>query len=289
MQNTSPLNDFSPERLQSVMDTVRIYNSFFILLIIAIFVAFVALLIVLARNDKARKSLKRNATFLAETISAQEDERRRISQELHDTVSQNIKALLLLQKECLEAAQGQALADDLARIVELERKNQSQLRAIIQNLALPAPSGVPFKNILMDLCEQFSKQSAVECKFFCAAEVDLERFSAQARRHIMRIIQEALNNAKTHAQAQETGVVIQKREGKIRIMIFDDGIGIDLDSKSGSLPYQKGQTHFGMTGMEMRAALLGGSLSVRSSKDTGTEICVELPTEDAERPEEAGE
>ncbi|MBR5965731.1 MAG: sensor histidine kinase [Treponema sp.] len=265
------------DSLESLMDAVRIYNSFFVLLIAAIFVASVALLVVLARNAKARKNLKRNTSFLAETIWAQEEERRRISQELHDTVSQNIKALLLLQKECLEAAQGQADKERIKKIIELEKLNQSQLRAIIQNLALPAPSGVPFKNILMDLCEQFSKQSAIECKFFCADQVDLERFSAQARRHIMRIIQEALNNAKTHAQAQETGVVIQKREGKIRIMIFDDGIGIDLDSNSGSLPYQKGQTHFGMTGMEMRAALLGGSLSVRSSKDTGTEICLELP------------
>lgn len=96
--------EFSQERFQLLMETLRIYNSFFILLIAAIFVAFAALLYVLARNVRARKSLKQNTTFLNETISAQEDERRRISQELHDTVSQNIKVLLLMEKECQEGA-----------------------------------------------------------------------------------------------------------------------------------------------------------------------------------------
>ena len=60
-------------------------------------------------------------------------------------------------------------------------------------------------------------------------------------------------------------------------MIFDDGTGFPATAPDGSLSYIEGQTHFGMTGMEMRAALLGGSLTVQSSKDTGTEIRVELP------------
>ena len=259
------------DELELLKETLRIYNSFFILLIVAIFAAFVALLYVLARNVRARKNLKSNATFLNETISAQEDERHRISQELHDTVSQNIKVLLLMEKECQEGAQGQEQKERIQRIIDLEKQNQKQLRAIIQNLALPGLKELPFKNAIADLCAQFSNDSGFPCRFYADPQVDLQRFSAQERHHILRIIQEALNNAKNHAKAQETGVMIQKREGKIRVMIYDDGTGIDGDSRSPS------QTHFGMSGMEMRAALLGGSLSVHSSKDTGTKICVDLP------------
>lgn len=263
--------EFTLENFELLTETLRIYNSFFILLIIAIFAAFVALLHVLARNVKARKNLKSNTTFLNETISAQEDERRRISQELHDTVSQNIKVLLLMQKECQEGAQGQEQKERIQKIIDLEKQNQKQLRAIIQNLALPGLKELPFKNAIADLCANFSQDSGIPCRFYADPKIDLQRFSAEDRHHILRIIQEALNNAKNHAKAQETGVVIQKREDKIRVMIYDDGTGFDGGSRSPS------QTHFGMSGMEMRAALLGGSLSVHSSKDTGTKICVDLP------------
>lgn len=259
------------DELELLKETLRIYNSFFILLIAAIFVAFAALLYVLARNVRARKSLKRNTTFLNETISAQEDERRRISQELHDTVLQNIKVLLLMQKECQESAQGQEQKERIQKIIDLEKQNQAQLRAIIQNLALPGLKDLPFKKAIADLCVQFSKAGGIPCSFYADPQVDLQRFSAEERHHILRIIQEALNNAKNHAKAQETGVVIQKREDKIRVMIYDDGTGIDSDRRSYS------QGHFGMSGMEMRAALLGGTLEIHSSKDTGTKIIVDLP------------
>ena len=271
------------DELELLKETLRIYNSFFILLIVAIFAAFVALLYVLARNVRARKNLKSNATFLNETISAQEDERRRISQELHDTVSQNIKVLLLMEKECQEGAQGQEQKEQIQKIIDLEKQNQKQLRAIIQNLALPGLKELPFKNAIADLCAQFSNDSGIPCRFYADPQVDLQRFSAQERHHILRIIQEALNNAKNHAKAQETGVVIQKREDKIRVMIYDDGSGIDYDNRSHS------QSHFGMSGMEMRAALLGGTLEVHSSKDTGTKICVDLPAgADAEQAANGG-
>ncbi len=259
------------DELELLKETLRIYNSFFILLIVAIFAAAVALLYVLARNVRARKNLKSNTTFLNETVSAQEDERRRISQELHDTVSQNIKVLLLMEKECQEGAQGYEQKERIQKIIDLEKQNQKQLRAIIQNLALPGLKELPFKNTIADLCAQFSNDSGIPCRFYADPQVDLQRFSAQERHHILRIIQEALNNAKSHAKAQETGVMIQKREDKIRVMVYDDGIGIDNDRRSHK------QAHFGMSGMEMRAALLGGTLAVHSSKDTGAKICVDLP------------
>ena len=267
------------DQIQPFMETLSLYTSFFFMLIIVSFVIFIVVLILLVRNVKTKKNLSKNKSFLAETIAVQEEERRRISQELHDTVSQNIKALLLLQKECEEMAQdvSQPLQEQVQKIITLEKQNQKQLRSIIQNLAVPALKDVPFKSVISDLCEQFTSQSQIPCNFFVAPEVDLENFSLEERHHILRIIQEALNNARIHAKPEETGVVIRRNEDKIRIMIFDDGTGFPATEPDGTLPYIEGQTHFGLTGMEMRAALLGGTLTVQSSKDTGTEIRVELP------------
>lgn len=89
-----------------------------------------------------------------------------------------------------------------------------------------------------------------------------------------------MNNARTHAKAEETSVVIrkipdpQKGSNLIRIMIFDDGLGFDSEKQMASV---NATSHFGMSGMEMRAKLLDGTLSVNSSPDTGTEVRLELP------------
>ena len=311
------------EQMQSLVETLDIYTSFFLMLIVVCFVAFIVLLVLLVHSIKARRNLKKNRAFLAETITVQEEERRRISQELHDTVSQNIKALLLLEKGCAElleaapatppraAANGDAVpgaendggAESVAvlpairtqieKIITLEKQNQSQLRSIIQNLTIPALKDIPFKTVIADLCDQFNKQSGIPCAFFVAPDVDLEQFSTENKHHILRIIQEALNNARVHANPEETSVIIRNaadgadgetgktvRGGNIRIMIFDDGKGFDpVAGKNGSHVNIPGSTnHFGMSGMEMRAALLGGTLDIQSSAETGTEIRLEIPT-----------
>ena len=298
----------SQEQLQSLIEMLDIYTSFFLMLIVVCFVVFIVLLVLLARSIKTRRSLTKNRAFLAETITVQEEERRRISQELHDTVSQNIKALLLLEKECAEFVDSDAenqsavekqslIKEQIKRIIELEKQNQSQLRSIIQNLTIPALKDIPFKTVIADLCDQFNKQSGIPCAFFVSPDVDLDQFSIENKQHILRIIQEALSNARVHANPEETSVIIRKAAvgadsdaekiieknthsgEKIRIMIFDDGKGFEsANLKNGELPLVGGTKHFGMSGMEMRATLLGGTLTVQSSEETGTEIRVEIPT-----------
>ncbi|WP_442718531.1 sensor histidine kinase [Treponema sp.] len=87
-----------------------------------------------------------------------------------------------------------------------------------------------------------------------------------------------------HAKAEETSVVIRNVEysgkdgaalphhDKIRIMIFDDGTGFDTAAL-----YAASGLHFGMRGMEMRAKLLGGTLTITSKPETGTEVRVDVP------------
>lgn len=260
--------------LQDLTSALSLYTSFFIFLVVLTFAAFIILMVILIHNIKSRKNLKDNRQFIEETIGVQEEERRRISQELHDTVSQNIKALLLSQKELKDRCTDANLLSELEKIISLEKKNQKELRAIIQNLSVPALASIPFKTVINDLCEQFYAQSKIPCKFFIAPDLSLDTFTTEQKHHILRIIQEALNNARTHAKAEETSVVIRRGENAVRIMIFDDGQGFD----SGKQPASgDASSHFGMSGMEMRAKLLGGNLSVNSSPDTGTEVRLELP------------
>ena len=264
------------------------------------FASFVVVLFILIHNIKNRKNLQGNREFISEIIQTQEAERNRISRELHDTVSQNIKTLLLKEKELSAILSDSDSKSDeiqfkIEKIISLEKQNQKQLRTIIRNLAVPTVGNIPFKTVINDLCEQFKEQSGIDCSFFVSPDVMLDDFSKEQKHHILRIIQEALNNAKTHAKASETSIVIRKvsRNGNDRrsepvpeqnlqtgedficIMIFDDGQGFADAAQTESGLYS--QNHFGMSGMEMRAKLLGGSLVVQSTAEAGTEVRLEIP------------
>ena len=287
------------QQLQDLLSALSLYTSFFFLLIVLCFASFVAVLFSLIHNIKNRKNLQGNREFISEIIQTQEAERNRISRELHDTVSQNIKTLLLKEKELSAVLSDYNFKSDeiqfkIEKIISLEKQNQKQLRTIIQNLAVPAVGNIPFKTVINDLCEQFKEQSGMDCSFFVSPEVELDDFSKEQKHHILRIIQEALNNAQTHAKASETSIVIRKvsrnvnrrsepvpeqnlqaGEDFICIMIFDDGQGFAGTAQIESGLYS--QNHFGMSGMEMRAKLLGGSLVVQSTAEAGTEVRLEIP------------
>ncbi|MEL3906980.1 MAG: histidine kinase [Treponema sp.] len=295
-----PVESLTEQELQDLLSALNLYTSFFLFLIVLCFVAFITILVILIRNIENRKSLKDNRTFISEIIQTQEDERKRISQELHDTVSQNIKTLLIEQKRLLSdmgsisrtvpneniSAEETSAIKHIEQIIKLERQNQKELRAIIRNLSIPLLSTVPFKTVINDLCEQFSEQSDIPCTFFVEQDVTFEHFTNEQKHHIVRIIQEALNNVRIHADAEETSVIIRKvghsekdvsvltHHDKIRIMIFDDGIGFDTTAI-----HDAGRLHFGMSGMEMRAKLLGGTLIITSRPETGTEVRLEVPLE----------
>lgn len=286
------------QELHDLLSALNLYASFFLFLIVVCFIAFITILVILINNIKKRKLLKENRTFISEIIQTQEKERKRISQELHDTVSQNIKTLLIEQKRFLSelngtsglfqtrdaAAPNTSAIEKLEKIISLEQQNQKELRAIIQNLSIPLLDSVPFKTVIHDLCEQFSEQSGLPCTFFVEQNAALEDFTTEQKHHILRIIQEALNNVRAHAKAEETSVVIRTAEysgkdgaalphhDKIRIMIFDDGTGFDTTAL-----YAESELHFGMRGIEMRAKLLGGTLTITSKPETGTEVRVEVP------------
>lgn len=288
------------QQLQDLLSALSLYTSFFFLLIVLCFASFVAVLFSLIHNIKNRKNLQGNREFVSEIIQTQEAERNRISRELHDTVSQNIKTLLLKEKELSAVlsdsdSKGDEIQFKIEKIIDLEKQNQKQLRTIIQNFAVPAVGNIPFKTVINDLCERFKEQSGIECSFFVSPDVGLDDFSKEQKHHILRIIQEALNNAQTHAKASETSIVIRKvsRNGNDRrsepvseqnlqagedficIMIFDDGQGFAGAAQIESGRYS--QNHFGMSGMEMRAKLLGGSLVVQSTAEAGTEVRLEIP------------
>lgn len=283
----------SKELLVKMLDMFIVF--IFIMIAFAVVVS-IFVFVMFFKNAKNIKELKENKKFIEEIIIAQEDERRRISMELHDNVIQNMKAINLLAKNLASKTKDKEAKTTAEKIAEEEKQNQKNLRKIVQNLYTIEVENVSIKSILIDLCKKFSEQTQIETKFYFSPEIsesETERFSDEEKYHIVRIVQESLLNAKKYSFATEVGVSVQKEENKLKFIVFDNGKGFacaenadDSQSNASSQNAAGSQTsrnfsqepknHFGISGMQMRAKLLGGKLTIKSFKDVGTEICLEI-------------
>lgn len=255
---------------------IFIMIAFSLVVSIFIFVMFI-------KNAKNIKELKENKKFIREIIIAQEDERKRISMELHDNVIQNMKAINLLAKNLESKTKDKDTKIMAKKIADEESENQKNLRKIVQNLYTIEVENVSIKSILIDLCKKFSEQTAIETKFYFSPQItdnEIERFSDEEKYHIARIVQESLLNAKKYSKATEVSVSVQKEENALKFMVFDNGKGFECAETSQSVTVLQNasepQNHFGLSGMKMRAKLLGGNLIIKSFKDVGTEVCLEI-------------
>lgn len=221
-----------------------------------------------AQEQAERQALR--AQFVSGVIAAQEEERRRIARELHDSTGQSLTSLLVgLQalEQTHDATQRQPIGD-LRRIVG-ETLNEvhslaRQLRpSVLDDLGLAAA----LERYIADYRERY------------ALPVDLvirglneRRLSPEVETTIYRIIQEALTNVARHAQADQVSVMIERRDAKTLVIVEDNGIGLDLTAAT-----RGSRERLGLYGIRERAELLGGKVIIESEPGHGTSLFVELP------------
>ena len=101
-----------------------------------------------------------------------------------------------------------------------------------------------------------------------------ERFSTEVETALYRVVQEAMANVARHARATRADVLLQLRDGRVMVMVEDNGVGFEPEQVR-----QRGD-HVGLLGLEERAEALGGTLTVESAPGVGTTIVVEVPIAD---------
>jgi signal transduction histidine kinase len=218
---------------------------------------------VLAGNERLQ-------TLSRKLVEMQEDERRRVSRELHDEAGQTLTSLLLtlrlLEREAGPGGAVTARAEDLRRIAESIQETLHRVATGLRPVALDHLGLVP---ALQQLVGNFSTSGGPNIVLETLGFGD-GRLTTEVETALYRIAQEALTNAVRHAAAREIAVVLERREGHLVLIVEDDGRGFDADlaSRSGRL---------GMIGMRERAEMLGGRLLMESSPGSGTTIVVEVP------------
>jgi len=224
---------------------------------------------------EVRKMQENLRFYLKEVLQAQEEERKRISRELHDDAGQSL-LLLIHRLDALasdpESKLSKQSKEKITRLHGLAVKILDGLRhyaqelrpAILDHMGLVAALGWMAEN----LDRERRTKVVVEVR---GTECEL---SPEAKLVLFRIAQEALNNVKKHSGATRAVVKLEYEPQKIILTVTDNGKGFELPERLSDLA---SIGKLGLTGMEERARLLGGTLQVQSKLGQGTTITAELP------------
>ncbi len=223
------------------------------------------------RELQHKEALRRQ--LLKQLMNAQEEERRRISLELHDEAGQSLTSLLvglsaLESSSCPEGVKEQvrALRDVAAQTLEAMHNLSGELRPrALDDLGLVTA--------LERYLRCYGRRYGLSVDFQTVGLRD-GRLDPDVETALYRIIQEALTNVARHAQASSVSVLLERRGGSLLAIVEDDGQGFDLER----LRYPNGEReHLGLYGMEERASMVGGTLTVESAPGGGTTVFVEVP------------
>ncbi|OGO01418.1 MAG: hypothetical protein A2Y90_01785 [Chloroflexi bacterium RBG_13_52_12] len=229
----------------------------------------------IARDITEQKRMNENLRFyLHQATRAQEEERKRISHELHDDT---IQALVVLSRQ-LDALTtgGHGLSEEAQqKLEELWKQTDSILqgvRRLSQDLRPAAIDRLGLLPAIQWLAEEVSKYSGVVTKVNVIGKE--HRLPEEGAIALFRIIQEALRNVWRHSGATSAEITIEFSDKSTRITVSDNGKGFKLAGKVGDLA-KDGK--LGLAGMQERAQLVGGTISVKSEPGKGTTITVEAP------------
>jgi len=207
-------------------------------------------------------------------IISQEDERRKISRELHDEAGQ-LMSTLKINLEMM----GKKLPHNLKTIAKLIKKSTElvdqssyEIKRLCTNLHPSVLESLGLRAALSSYIEHFQKSYGIETEFnYGGVE---ERFSFEIERVIYRVVQESLNNISKHARASKLTVSLLDTPVSIIVTIEDNGVGFDVKSTLSSQEVNRG---LGLLGIKERVSLVKGQVSIKSKKGKGTVIRLEIP------------
>jgi two-component system sensor histidine kinase UhpB len=198
------------------------------------------------------------------TLNAQESERLRVAQELHDEVGQNLTAALLQLSRVRKSAP-EPLRTEIGEVLETVRENLEELRRIAQRLRPQALEELGLASALTEFADRFAAQAGLDVSR--SLDEGTSDLTNEEELVIYRVAQEALTNVARHAKARRAELVLTRTSsGELRLKVADDGVGL-----GGAEPGA------GIQGMHERAAAIHAELEVADRDGGGTEVSLRVP------------
>jgi signal transduction histidine kinase len=223
------------------------------------------------REERERSELRQRAII---------EERERIARELHDGLAQllgyvNTKAMavrLMLKRRQIRAAD-----EHLLQLEEAARELFVDVREAILGLRASGQAGIGLTAMLNEYAAQFSRLSNLPIQVEITPEAEALPLAAEAELQLLRIVQEALTNARKHAEATEARVRVRRNNGTLELMVSDNGHGFDPQH------LRAHHSNFGLHTMRERAEAIGAEFELASQPGAGTCVVVRLQVEAADQ------
>lgn len=263
---------WSESKVVSVVVLAPFWRRWRFLTLAALALVGVAAAVDRRRTARQRRKHARQKAYAQQLLETQENERRRISNELHDSLGQDL-FMIKAQARAAAATSGEdAAREALDAVIELATTAHDRMKEISYDLRPYQLDKIGLSKTIEGMLRRVSGACGI------AFDVDIEGIDQalppDARITAFRIVQEAVNNVVKHSGVRRARIVINGRNGSTEIRVEDDGRGFQPgleDSRGGS------GAGFGLMGMQERAESLGGRLIVRSSPGNGTTVLARFP------------
>ena len=212
--------------------------------------------------------------------SAKEDERARISRELHDEFGQTLTAAKLTLQMLRQGSMDPAVTDGLAQSVAMVDSMIRQARDIARGLRPPLLDEAGLVPALQQFAQAAAGRSGVRVDL--QAGPGVEQVPTGLNTVAFRIVQEAVSNALRHSGARSIAVTLSVESGRLTIVVEDDGVGFDPAAVEKRA--RRGE-HLGLLGMKERVHSAGGTLEFQARTGGGSRIVVVLPCTEDDGPE----
>ncbi|MEU6451488.1 sensor histidine kinase [Streptomyces sp. NPDC046979] len=203
------------------------------------------------------------ATSTARVLLAQEAERRRIAQELHDEVGQSMTAILLVLGRAADDAH-EPLREELQQAQEITRESLDEVRRLVRRLRPGVLDDLGLISALSSLTHDFAAHTGL--RVVRRFDADLPALDPETELVLYRVAQESMTNTARHADAERLEVSLSPADGAVTLTISDDGRGMEAACEGA-----------GIRGMRERALLIGAALDITSAPEAGTRIRLTAP------------
>jgi signal transduction histidine kinase len=219
-------------------------------------------------TDALREREQKIAELSAHLLRAQEEERKRISRELHDETGQALMVIRLYLGMMESSITARSARAKIRETVEVVDRTIEGIRRIIGKLSPLVLQELGLVAAIRKEAKLLAKTTGVKTRVLISEDVG--RLAPGAEQAIYRVVQEALHNVGKHARARNVIVQVMREDERVHVVVEDDGIGIQ------GRPNARNQS-FGLAGMKERIAVLGGISRVISAKGKGTRIEITVP------------
>jgi two-component system, NarL family, sensor histidine kinase LiaS len=206
----------------------------------------------------------------AAAAAAVQEERRRISRELHDRVLQLLTTIQLRSELCLNELirQPDQLERELKTIAEASHKAATEIRSLLlEKQAVHLAAGT-LERRLKDEMEIFRARTGLKLEFECA--IDAHHLPYEVEQELYFALREGIINTIRHSRATELNLSLTQNPTACRVDLRDNGVGFDKSAVAGG-------GGFGLKGMRERIEKVGGHLAIETTPGKGTHIAIEVP------------